>query len=87
MLTKKKDKMAFIQVADLDDEIEVVVFPKAYEMFKDKIIKDTPLIFQGKVNLKNKDEDPNTEKKVRDDGSEAKSYGNKAIILDEIKGI
>jgi DNA polymerase-3 subunit alpha len=92
MLTKKKDKMAFIQVADLDDEIEVVVFPKAYELFKDKIVRDTPMLFRGKVSLKNKDENKSEnadahEKKVRDDGTEAKNYGNKAIILDEIKTI
>jgi DNA polymerase III alpha subunit len=89
MLTKKKDKMAFVQVADLEDEIETVVFPKAYELFKTKIIKDTPLLFRGKVNLKNKEEgnQDEKEKKVRDDGTEAKTYGNKAIILDEIKSI
>jgi DNA polymerase-3 subunit alpha len=90
MLTKKKDKMAFVQVADLEDEIETVVFPKAYELFKDKLVKDLPLRFFGKVNLKNKDQGENgdaQEKKVRDDGSEAKTYGNKAIIIDEIKAI
>lgn len=89
MLTKKKDKMAFVQVADLDDEIETVVFPKAYELFKNKIVKDTPLLFRGKVNLKNKEESngDEKEKKVRDDGTEAKTYGNKAIILEEIKSI
>jgi DNA polymerase-3 subunit alpha len=93
MLTKKKDKMAFIQVADLEDEIEVVVFPKTFELFKDKIVKDTPYIFVGKVNLKNREEKAEEgrekveEKKVRDDGTEAKTYGNKAIILEEIKNI
>ena len=72
---------------------KIVVFPKAYELFKDKIIKDTPLRFFGKVSLKNKDSGNGNdnadaqEKKVRDDGTEAKSYGNKAIILDEIKSI
>ncbi len=85
MLTKKKDKMAFIQVADLDDEIEVVVFPKSYELFKDKIVKDTPLRFFGKVNMKNKEED--TSATPNEDGSEKKSYGAKAIILEEIKSI
>lgn len=91
MLTKKKDKMAFIQVADLEGEVEVVVFPKSYELFKDLIVKDTPLLFKGKVNLKNKDDQNQNsetqEKKVRDDGTEAKTFGNKAIILDEIRKI
>lgn len=86
MLTKKKDKMAFIQVADLEDEVEVVVFPKTYEAYKDKIVRDTPLLFKGKVSLKNKDQPENSseEKKVREDGTEAKVYGNRAIILEEI---
>lgn len=97
MLTKKKDKMAFVQVADLEDEIETVIFPKAYEMFKDKILKDTPLIFRGKVSLKNKPDSseviPGNEeikievKKIRDDGTEAKTYSNKSIIIDEIRNI
>ncbi len=85
MLTKKKDKMAFIQVADLDDEIEIVVFPKSYELFKDKIVKDTPLRFFGKVNLKNKEDSGTTT--PNEDGTEKKSYGTKAVILDEIKSI
>jgi DNA polymerase-3 subunit alpha len=84
MLTKKKDKMAFVQVADLDDEIEVVVFPKSYELYKEKIVLDTPLLFRGRVSLKNKGQDEAQEKKLNDDGTEAKSYGNKAIILEEI---
>jgi DNA polymerase-3 subunit alpha len=99
MLTKKKDKMAFIQVADLDGEMEVVVFPKSFELFKNLIIKDTPLLFRGKVSLKNRDEggaqnnsqgktsSQTQEPKIRDDGKEAKVYANKAIILDEIRKI
>lgn len=89
MLTKKKDKMAFLQAADLDAEIEIVVFPKTFEMVKDKMVKDTPLRFFGRVSLKNKDQNDNEpeEKKVRDDGTEAKSYGNKAIILEDMKTI
>lgn len=90
MLTKKKDKMAFVQAADLEGEIEIVVFPKTFEMVKDRLVKDVPLRFFGRVSLKNKDQngdDDMQEKKVRDDGSEAKSYGNKAIILEELKTI
>lgn len=87
MLTKKKDKMAFLQVADLEGEIEVVVFPKTFELFKDKILRDTPLHFKGRISLKNKDEQAGAEqeKKIRDDGTEAKVYANKAVILEEIK--
>jgi DNA polymerase-3 subunit alpha len=87
MLTRKKDKMAFIQVADLEGEIEVVVFPKSFENFKNLIIKDTPLLFKGKVNVKDDTQNESEPKKVRDDGTEAKSYASKAIILDEIRKI
>ena len=69
-------------------EVEVVVFPKSYALFKDLILKDTPLLFKGKVNIKADSGGADTEpKKVRDDGSEAKTFGTKAIILDEIRKI
>lgn len=92
MLTKKKDKMAFVQVADLDGDIEIVVFPKSYALFNSLLVKDTPLIFKGKVSIKSdsgngSDGQEAAPKKVRDDGTEAKTYSSKAIILDEIRKI
>lgn len=84
MLTKKKDKMAFIQISDLEGEIEAVVFPKVYEQFKDRFVRDTPMMFSGKVSMRNKEEAPVT---VGDDGVEKKSYGAKSIILDELRNI
>lgn len=85
MLTKKKDKMAFLQVDDLDSTIEVVVFPKTYELFKEKLIRDTPFLFKGRVSVKNKDEGENSQ--PNEDGSEKKNYGTKSIILEEISNI
>jgi len=87
MLTKKKDKMAFIEVSDLESSIEVVVFPKTYELYKDKILKDTPLLFKGKVSLKNKDEGNAEAPKTNEDGTERKVYGGKSIILESIQNI
>jgi DNA polymerase-3 subunit alpha len=92
MLTKKKDKMAFVQVADLDGDVEIVVFPKSYALFNSLLVKDTPLIFKGKVSIKSDsgnggDGQDAAPKKVRDDGTEAKTYSSKAIILDEIRKI
>jgi DNA polymerase-3 subunit alpha len=92
MLTKKKDKMAFVQVADLDGDIEIVVFPKSYALFNSLLVKDTPLIFKGKVSIKSdsgngSDGQDAAPKKVRDDGTEAKTYSSKAIILDEVRKI
>jgi DNA polymerase-3 subunit alpha len=87
LLTKRKDKMAFVEMEDLEDSIETVFFPKIYEKYKDMLKRDTPLAFRGKVSLKNKDKEENTEPRVRDDGEEAKSYGNKSIIVDEVRQI
>lgn len=87
LLTKRKDRMAFVEMEDLEDSIETVFFPKMYEKYKDMLKRDTPLAFRGKVSLKNKDKDEGTEPRVRDDGEEAKSYGNKSIIIDEVRQI
>jgi DNA polymerase III subunit alpha len=91
MLTKRKEKMAFVEVQDLENTIETVMFPKTYEALKDFIVMDTPLAFRGKVSYKEKevakDEGGAEEVKVRDDGTEAKVYGNKSVILDEIRRI
>jgi DNA polymerase-3 subunit alpha len=86
MLTKNKDKMAFVQVEDLDDTIETVVFPKTYTQFKDLIIFDTPLAFRGRVSLKNKEENngENGEQKTEE---EKNKYGAKSIIIEEIRKI
>ncbi len=87
MLTKKKDKMAFLQVEDLEDTIEVIMFPKTYALFASKIAQDKPLIFKGRVSLKDKNDgqDKKEVTNVTEDGQEKKSYGTKAIILDEIR--
>lgn len=87
LLTKRKDKMAFVEMEDLEDSIETVFFPKMYEKYKDMLKRDTPLAFRGKVSLKNKDKEESAEPRVRDDGEEAKSYGNKSIIVDEVRQI
>jgi DNA polymerase III subunit alpha len=89
MLTKKKEKMAFVEVQDLEDVIETILFPKTYEALKDLIVRDTPLAFRGKVSFKEKEkvEDGDKEQNVKDDGSEAKVYNNKSIILEEIRKI
>jgi DNA polymerase-3 subunit alpha len=87
LLTKRKDKMAFVEMEDLEGSIETVFFPKTYEKYKTLLLRDTPLAFRGKVSIKNKDKNESSEIRVRDDGEEAKSYGGKSIIVDEVRKI
>jgi DNA polymerase-3 subunit alpha len=87
LLTKRKDKMAFVEMEDLEGSIETVFFPKTYEKYKALLLRDTPLAFRGKVSIKNKDKNESSEPRVRDDGEEAKSYGGKSIIVDEVRQI
>ncbi|MCL2094531.1 DNA polymerase III subunit alpha [Candidatus Saccharibacteria bacterium] len=48
ILTKKGSKMAFCQLADArGDEVELVVFPQAYEMSANKIVQDEVVLIKG----------------------------------------
>ncbi len=47
IMTKKGDKMLFVRLADLSDSIELVVFPKVYEQFKDVIAADNCVVIKG----------------------------------------
>ncbi|MEK7180102.1 MAG: DNA polymerase III subunit alpha, partial [Patescibacteria group bacterium] len=38
VLTKRGDRMMFLKISDLSDSIEVVVFPKVFEEFKDMLV-------------------------------------------------
>ncbi len=51
--TKKGDKMALLILRDHYGSFEVALFPESYKKLKDKLYLDIPLIFQGKVNLRN----------------------------------
>jgi DNA polymerase-3 subunit alpha len=45
--------MAFIRVADLNDSIEIVVFPDSYEKYKDSLITDSCVVVVGQVSNRN----------------------------------
>lgn len=51
--TKKGDRMAFLKMADQEDRIEVVVFPKVFEQFKSLLEKDKCLSVKGKISERN----------------------------------
>ncbi|MDO4294304.1 MAG: DNA polymerase III subunit alpha, partial [Eubacteriales bacterium] len=47
--TKKDQVMAFLQVEDLVGTVEVIVFPKAYEQFGNKLTEDNKVFLRGRV--------------------------------------
>lgn len=51
--TKKDNSpMAFITFEDTSNLIEAVIFPKAYEIFKNLLIENRPLYIEGKISLR-----------------------------------
>ena len=53
ILTSKGQRMAFVKLIDLNDEIEVVVFPKVYEECKNLCQEDRGVLIKGKVSRRN----------------------------------
>jgi len=51
--TKKSDKMAFIQLEDLQGQCEVVVFPRVYLEFQDQLEQDRIVLVKGKAQSRN----------------------------------
>jgi len=52
-LTKKSDKMAFVQLEDLQGQCEVVVFPRTYLEYQDQIEQDRVVLVKGKAQSRN----------------------------------
>ncbi len=53
--TKKGAKMAFVTIADLIGELEIIVFPNAYNDSIDLWEKDKVVLVKGKLNSKDRD--------------------------------
>ncbi len=52
ILTKKGDKMCFLNLEDLTGKIEVIVFPKVFKEFEALLEStETPVLIEGDVNL------------------------------------
>jgi DNA polymerase-3 subunit alpha len=69
--TKNNQKMAFIKIADLAGEIELILFPGAYQQTLGIWERDRVVLVRGKVNAKDRDGNVGTEVKVMvDDGRE-----------------
>jgi DNA polymerase-3 subunit alpha len=52
IITKKGDKMAFVRLADYKDTFEVVVFPKVYEDYHERLLVDKCVLIKGKVSVR-----------------------------------
>ncbi len=52
MITKKNTQMAFLTVEDFFGTIEVVVFPKAFEAYRQNLEEDNVVVMKGKLDLK-----------------------------------
>ena len=55
LVTKKGLNMAFLTVEDLYDTLEVVVFPKSYEKYRDCLEVDNIVLLRGKLDKKEED--------------------------------
>ena len=51
-ITKKGDRMAFLQVEDMTGQLDAVVFPKTYEEVKDLLTENALLVLSGKIDKK-----------------------------------
>ena len=52
LVTKKNNRMAFIQLEDLHGTIEVVVFPNVYERYREIIKEDSVVVLRGTINCR-----------------------------------
>ncbi len=53
ILTKKGEKMAFLQIADLTDSIEAVVFPRSLKEYEKILVPGACVLLKGKISERN----------------------------------
>lgn len=54
-ITKNNNMMAFITLEDLFGTIEVIVFPKTYESYKELLFEDSIVLVEGTLNIAEED--------------------------------
>ncbi len=52
VITKNKQKMAFVKIEDLSGEAEMVVFPSLYDKYKDKLARDQVYKYKATVSAR-----------------------------------
>ncbi len=50
--TKKGDRMAFLTAEDKTGQIDLIVFPRVYEVMKDVLEENKPMLLVGKLNVR-----------------------------------
>jgi len=53
LITKKGDKMAFVQLVSKDSMIEMVTFPECFETHREMLVPGTCVAVKGKLNIRN----------------------------------
>jgi len=53
LITKKGDKMAFVQLVSKDESMEMVTFPECFEAHRDMLVPGTCVAVKGKLNIRN----------------------------------
>ncbi len=52
IITKKGDKMAFVRLSDYNDSLEIVVFPKVFADYQEKLVADKCVLIKGKMSTR-----------------------------------
>jgi DNA polymerase-3 subunit alpha len=53
--TKKNENMAFVTLTDKTGSVDLVIFPRTYEQVKNELLPDVPVLFAGRINMRNSD--------------------------------
>lgn len=62
--TKNGDKMAFVKIESKTGEIELIIFPRAYEKFQPLLVQDKVVLAKGKISAKDRNGNITDELKV-----------------------
>lgn len=62
--TKNGSKMAFVTISDMNTEVELILFPGAYQQTIDIWVKDNVVLVNGKVSTKDRDGNLGSEIKI-----------------------
>lgn len=55
-VTRNNDMMAFIRLEDMYGGIEVIIFPKVLQNYKNLVIEDSPVIIKGRVSIREEEQ-------------------------------
>lgn len=64
-LSKKGDKMAFVKIENKTREVEIIVFPKIYAMWGEKLLIDNVVRVQGQVDARDKNGNLTSDAKIK----------------------